>query len=129
MSLKSELANTIKLGNSPLSVCRGAYVRASDRYLNIGTAVYSDLLPIQKVYGFAMYLNKPKGTLIFELYKDAEHPNCVRRYSRAVGVCIKGIHAFLRVNGVSGLAPGSEYKVLSREYVKETESVLLEIKL
>lgn len=129
MSLKSELVNTIKLGNSPLSVCRGAYVRASDRYLNIGTSVYSDLLPNQKVYGLVMYLNKSKGTLIFELYKDAEHPNCVRRYSRAAGVCITGIRAFLSANGVAGLAPGSEYKVLSREYVMETKSVLLEIAL
>ena len=129
MSLKIDLANSIKLSSSPTSVVRRTYVRASDHYLSIGTAAYSDMLPIQKVYGFAMYLNKSKGTLIFELYKDAEHPNCVRRYSRAVGVCIKGILAFLRMNGVSGLAPCSEYKVLSREYVKETESVLLEIKL
>ena len=129
MSLKLDLANSIKLSSSPTSVARGAYVRASDHYLSIGTAVYSDMLPIQKVYGFAMYLNKPKGTLIFELYKDAEHPNCVRRYSRTNGVSVKGIQAFLHVNGVSGLAPGSEYKVLSREYVKDTESVLLEIKL
>lgn len=129
MSLKLDLANSIKLSSSPMSVARGAYVRASDHYLSIGTAVYKDMLPTQKVYGFAMYLNKSKGTLIFELYKDAEHPNCVRRYSHANGVCIKGIKAFLRVNGVSGLESGSEYKVLSREYVKETESVLLEIKL
>lgn len=129
MSLKNELANSIKLGSSPTSVARGAYVRASDHYLSIGTVVYKDLLPVQKAYGFAMYLNKPKGTLIFELYKDAEHPNCVRRYSRAIGVCIKGIQKFLHVNGVSGLESGSEYKVLSREYVQETESVLLEIKL
>ena len=129
MSLKLDLANSIKLSSSPMSVARGVYVRASDHYLSIGTAVYKDMLPTQKVYGFAMYLNKPKGTLIFELYKDAEHPNCVRRYSHANGVCIKGIQAFLRVNGVSGLESGSEYKVLSREYVKETESVLLEIKL
>lgn len=129
MSLKNELANSIKLGSSPTSVTRGAYVRASEHYLSIGTAAYKDLLPVQKAYGFAMYLNKSKGTLILELYKAVDHPNRVRSYSRAVGVCVPGIRAFLRANGVSGLAPGSEYKVLSREYVKETESVLLEIKL
>lgn len=97
--------------------------------MSIGTAAYKDLLPVQKAYGFAMYLNKSKGTLILELYKDAKHPNRVRSYPRAVGVCITGIRAFLSTNGVAGLAPGSEYKVLAREYVKETESVLLEIKL
>ena len=65
MSLKLDLANSIKLSSSPMSVARGVYVRASDHYLSIGTAVYKDMLPTQKVYGFAMYLNKPKGTLIF----------------------------------------------------------------
>lgn len=129
MSLKSELANSIKLGNSPTSAARGAYVRASEHYLSIGTAAYKDMLPTQRSYGFAMYLNKSKGTLILELYKNASNPNRVRNYSRTVGTCIKGIRAFLSANGVAGLAPGSEYKVLSREYVMETESVLLEIKL
>lgn len=129
MSLKSELANSIKLGSSPTSAARGAYVRASEHYLSVGTAAYKDLLPVQKAYGFAMYLNKSKGTLILELYKDANHPNRVRSYSRTVGVCIKGIRAFLSENGVAGLVPGSEYKVLSREYVKDTESILLEIQL
>lgn len=129
MSLKNELTNSMKLGRAPTSTAREARVRASEHYLSIGTAAYKDLLPTQKAYGFAMYLNKSKMTIIFELYKDTKHPNCVRQYSRAVGLCATGIRKFLHENGVSGFAPKSEYPVLSREYDNETESVLLEIKL
>ena len=129
MSLKNELTNSIKLGSAPTSNAREACVRVSDHSLSIGTAAYKDLLPTQKSYGFAMYLNKSKMTIIFELYKNTKHPNCVRQYSRAVGLCATGIRKFLHENGVSGFAPKSEYPVLSREYDNETESVLLEIKL
>lgn len=129
MGLKNDLKNSIKLSSSATSRARGMYVRVSEHYLSIGTAAYKDLLPTQKSYGFAMYLNKSKMTIIFELYKDTKHPNCVRQYSRAVGLCATGIRKFLHENGVSGFAPKSEYPVLSREYDNETESVLLEIKL